>query len=176
MNAYQKYIDSLVTEYGPLLSRQLCALVNKEFETALPNIDGYANQLCQFADFDDSLIENETAIGKKGEIANIDMIRAVDVMLEFGNDVEYFKKGCYPAVLWFLVNTKEHTKEICVVAIHEGEDINTLTQFEDDDEDNIKCSMTIFLLENKKQMSKFTKMKNIRFAVVGKTGVKFYKK
>lgn len=170
MNAYQKYIDSLVTEYGPLLSRQLCALVNKEFETALPNIDGYANQLCQFTDFEDSLIENETAIGKKGENANIDMIRAVDVMLEFGNDVEYFKKGYYPDVLWFLVNTKEHTKEICVVAVHEGEDISTLTQFEEDDEDNIKCSMTKLLTGKQKANVKIYKNEKHPFCSSRKNG------
>ena len=51
LNAYQKYIDELIDEYGALLERQLLAMVNAKFKTTLKNISSYTQQMCTFSDF-----------------------------------------------------------------------------------------------------------------------------
>ncbi len=83
MNACQKYIAELLDEYGPLLDRQLLAMVNFKFSTKLTTLDGYISQMCRFSDFIKLPASKDIILARKGDEPDYDIIRAFDVMIRF---------------------------------------------------------------------------------------------
>lgn len=120
MNAYQKYIEELLEEYGPLLQRQLLTMVNHKFRIELPNLDGYAEQMCYYGDYEKYAISNDFVISPKGAETDYDMIRSIDVMLKFLPQVIWHRKSRDFISVRFFVSTLEHDKEISVIPVKQG--------------------------------------------------------
>jgi|GEM_PF-2534468 len=173
MNACQKYIAELLDEYGPLLSRQLLAMVNFKFSTKLTILDGYILQMCKFSDFIKLPTSKDIILARKGDEPDYDIIRSFDVMIRFFPNVVWHRRTRTPETLRFLTSTVERDKEICVIPVRCGDE-KRLSAYATDKYDD-ECELAIFLLDDKEQMKKLNVQCNRRFAVFEKGEVVFYK-
>ena len=175
MNAYQKYISELLSEYGSLLKSQLLKLVNHKFKCALPNLNGYVSQLCRFADFEEIVYGRDTIVLHKGDVPDYDMIRSVSVMLSFLESIVMHNKSSGMITIRFYVSSGENDKEISIIPVKQGGE-KQAQHFADDKFTDTKCEVVIFLLDNREQ-KQFIKAKcNCKFAVISEKGPIFYKK
>lgn len=174
LNPYQKYIDELISEYGPLPIRQLVSLVNSKFRTNFTDLDRYVMQMESFYYYTRSGEGEEALVYSEGMQPDYDIIRSVDVMLAFGSQLLLHRKGREYVSVRFYVNHNNHTREVSVIPVRQGEE-KFLSAYADDKFADSKSSITMFLLEDKAQMKSITAQCNHRFAVIGKGGVSFYK-
>ena len=174
MNRFQKYIDELITTFGPLLKRQLLVLVNHRFNTSKPTLDGYIKQMCSFSDYKEYEYANNVIVTKGGDEPDFDIIRSVDVMLEFIDDLTEYKRAKYPVSIRFYAETKSHTKEISIIPVRKGTEEGLSELIADLSQE--KCQTVILLLDNRKSLGKFKRGDNILFASVDKNGVTLYRK
>ena len=173
LNIFQKYIDELLTTFGPLLKRQLLVMVNHKFNTKFYTIDGYVWQMCSFADYEEYEAANNVVVAKKGTEPDYDIIRSFDVMLEFAGDITEFRRGDYPVSICFYAETKSHTKEISIIPVREGTE-NGLCEFITDLSQE-KCQTVILLTDRKNSIKRFKGSGNILFAMIDKNGVRLFK-
>ena len=153
MNAYQQYIAELLDEYGALLSRQLQAAVNHKFTVELPNIDGYAAQMCRYGDYEKIAYGDSFIFCRKNCEPDYDIIRAFDVMLSFQPQVVWQRRSREPFALRFFVSTLKHDKEMLVIPVRQGSE-SEISAYAADKFDNDPCVVVIFLLESKEQMKR----------------------
>ena len=175
MNAFQQYIAELLDEYGALLSRQLLAAVNHKFAVELPNIDGYAAQMCRYGDYEKTAYGGEFILCRKHCEPDYDIIRAFDVMLSFQPQVVWHRRSREPVAIRFFVSTLKHDKEMLVIPVKPGDE-REISAYAVDKFDNNPCEVVIFLLESKEQMKRIHVNCNCRFALITSGGVKFFKK
>lgn len=173
MNACQKYIAELLDEYGPLLVRQLLAMVNFKFSTKLTTLDGYISQMCRFSDFIKISESKNIILAHKGDELDYDLIRAFDVMIRFLPNVLWHRRARTPEILRFLTSTAEREKEICVVSVRSGDEKRIGSYAGDKYSD--ESELIILLLDDKEQMKKLNVQCNRRFAVFENGEVVFYK-
>ena len=174
LNPYQKYIDELISEYGPLPIRQLVSLVNSKFRTNFTDLDRYVMQMIKYYDYQRAGMDDEGLVYARGMQPDYDVIRSVEVMLAFGSQLLIHRKGREYVSVRFYVNHNNHTREVSVIPVRQGEE-KFLSAYADDKFADSKSSITMFLLEDKAQMKSITAQCNHRFAVIGKGGVSFYK-
>ena len=175
LNAYQKYIDELLDEYGGLLISQLLTIINFKFGTELKSIDGYISQLVRYGEYEKKSVGKEIALVLKGREPDFDVIRSFSVMLAFLPDVIWHRRSREFVTIRFFVSTLEHDKEISVIPVKTGDE-KKLSRYAEDKFEKAKCEVVMFLLESKEQMKDINCDRCCRFAVIGKNGVNFYKK
>lgn len=175
MNNCQKYIAELIDEYGPLMQRQLLALVKHNFKAEIDNIDGYITQMCKFAKYEKIGSGEDSIIAVKGTTPNYDIIRSVEVMLAFLPHVIWHRKSKGFISICFFISTPEHDKEIYVIPVKQGME-RTVSGFASDKFEYVKCEVVMFLLETKEQMQLINPDCYCKFALLGKEGVSFFKK
>lgn len=175
LNAYQRYMISLVKEYGPLKQRQIEYMANLHFERKLPNLDGYIRQLCQFGDFQRQRYEGEMYVGYKGDTPDPIISDAFEVMMQFGSNVVAHHRGKDLAAICFLVRAKEQTKEVCVLPVVPGDEY-AVTAFAEDSSFYGNGRLVIFLIARKEQMRSVRTKENHKFALVGGGTVIFFEK
>ena len=173
MNACQKYIAELLDEYGPLLVRQLLAMVNFKFSTKLTTLDGYISQMCRFSDFIKISESKNIILARKGDEPDYCIIRSFDVMIRFLPNVVWHRGARSPETLRFLTSNTERDKEICIIPVRRGDEKHLSAYAADKYGD--ECELVIFLLDDKEQMKKFNVQCNRRFAVFEKGEGVFYK-
>ena len=173
-NKIQEYISSLLDEYGPLLQRQLLQMVNNEFNTRMPHINNYIQQMCTYADFERTELGKEYIVSRKGIEPDFDVIRSFDVLIAFLPNVIHHRKSKNLVSIAFFTHSELNEKEVFVIPVKEGAE-NMVVSFANDKFGEAKCEIVIFLLENKKQMKLINPNCNYRFAVYGKKGVSFMK-
>ena len=174
LNACQKYIAELLEEYGPLLKRQLLTMAKHKFQTVLPNLDGYIGQMCHYGDFEQYTLSNELVIAPKGAEPDFDVIRSVDVMLQFFPNVIQHRKSRGFITIRFFVSTPEHDKEISVIPVRAGME-QTVSDFAEDKFGCAKCEVVMFLPDSREQMKRLFPNCYYRFAILEKDGVKFFR-
>lgn len=172
-NKYQEYIKELIDEYGPLLKRQILAMVNANFETKFENIDTYIRQMCIFGDFEIQVKSKNQIFGYKGEEPNFDIIRSFDVMIEFLPNVKLHRRCKEMFTISYFVENENQLKEISVIPVKSGLEWAAAT-YADDKIKDIKCEIVIFLIEDKKQIKLINTECNARFAILDEKGVVFY--
>lgn len=176
LNAYQKYFEELIEEYESLLLSQLLRAVNIKFGTELPDITGYAKQMCEFGCYKMTAYGSEFIFHRKDVSPNFDMMRSFEVLLSFlSQQVIWHRRSKAPITIRFFLSTLEHDKEIFIISVQQGKE-RTVSEYVNDKFDDEKCIVVIFLLEAEEQMQKITATCNFRFALITKDGVVFYKK
>ena len=175
MNAYQQYIAELLDEYGALLSRQLLAAVNHKFAVELPNIDGYAAQMCRYGDYEKIAYGGDFILCRKSCEPDYEIIRAFDVMLSFQPQVVWHRRSREPVAMRFFVSTLKHDKEMLVIPVKQGGE-REISAYAADKFDNDPCVVVIFLLESKEQMKHIRTDCNCRYAIITGSSVAFFKK
>ncbi len=175
LNAYQKYIDELLDEYGGLLISQLLVMVNFKFGAELENLDGFISQMVRYGDYEKMHVGKEFALVPKGREPDFDVIRSFSVMVAFLPDVIWHRKSRDYVSIRFFVSTLKHDKEISVIPVKKGNE-KMLSRYAEDKFAKAKCEVVMFLLESKEQMNDINCDRCCRFAVIGKNGVNFYKK
>ena len=175
MNSYQQYISELLDEYGALLSRQLLAAVNHKFAVELPNIDGYAAQMCRYGDYEKIAYGADFILCRKSCEPDYDIIRAFDVMLSFQPQVVGHRRSREPVAMRFFVSTLKHDKEMLVIPVKQGGE-RDISAYAADKFDDDPCVVVIFLLESKEQMKHIHADCNCRYAIITGSGVTFFKK
>ena len=173
MNAFQKRIALLIEEYGGLTKKQLLAIINGEFGSKLPNLDGYIAQMCRFGDYEEVPFPTGSILVQRGTEPDLDIVRCIEIMLCFFPDIVSHHRARSPIAIRFYKNSEQSMKEISVIPVKYGEEM-ALSSFVRDKFSNEKSEVVIFLLEAREQM-KLIKA-NGRFAVIEKQGVKFFKK
>ena len=173
MNSFQKRIALLIDEYGGLTKKQLLAIVNAEFGSGLPNLDGYIKQMCKFDDYEEVVFFSGSVLVRRGTEPDYDIIRSIEVMLCFFPDVVSHHKARAPVALRFYKNSGQNMKEISVIPVKYGDELSA-SSFVQDKFAEEKSGVVIFLLESREQM-KLIKA-NGKFAVIEKDAVKFFKK
>ena len=175
MNNCQKYIAELIAEYGPLLQRQLLAMVKHKFDTPIDNLDGYIYQMCRFSEYEKTGDGDDAIVGVKDTIPDYDIIRSVEVMLAFMPQVVWHRKSKDFISLCFFISTPEHDKEIYIIPVHQGYE-DAVTKFANDKFEYTKSEVVMFLLESVEQMKSINPDCYCKFAILGKDGVSFFKK
>ena len=175
MNAYQQYIAELLDEYGALLSRQLLVAVNHKFAAELPNIDGYAAQMCRYGDYAKIAHGADFILCRKSWEPDYDIIRAFDVMLSFRPQVVGHRRSREPVAMRFFVSTPKHDKEMIVIPVKTGGE-REISAYAADKFESDPCVVVIFLLESKDQMKRIRTDCNCRYALITSGGVAFFKK
>ena len=174
LNQYQKYIDELMNEYGPLNVRQLLSMVNAKFKIKLPNIDNYIEQMQRYYDYERIGEGFDAIVGVRGMQPDYDVIRSVEVMMHFMGQIIYHRRGHDYVSIRFYLGSSNHTREISVIPVKSGYE-RTVSEYVNDKFNNNKSEVVMFLLENKSQMKKITSNCYKRFAVITNDGVVFYK-
>lgn len=175
LNAYQKYIDELIDEYGALLERQLLMMVNARFKTALKNISSYTQQMCTFSDFKKEQYGNEYIFMNNSAEADFDIIRSFEVMLKFIPNIISHNKSKGNISIRFFVNANEHNKEICIIPVKQGYE-KLISSYVADKFKNERNEVVIFLLDTKEQIKLINADCNCKFSVVTEKGAVFFKK
>lgn len=175
MNNCQKYIAELLNEYGPLLQRQLLALVRHHFKTEINSLDGYISQMCKLGGYEKTGGDDEAVIGIKGSEPDYDVIRSMEVVLAFLPQVIWHRKSKGYVSICFFISTPEHDKEIYIVPVKQGAE-RQISKFVDDKFENIKCEVVMFLLETAEQMELIKPECCCKFALIKHEGVRFFKK
>ena len=174
LNPYQKYIDELINEYGPLQIRQLLLMVNEKFKTLFPNLDGYVAQMERYSDYERLGDGEEALVGIKGMQPDYDIIRSFEVMLSFLPQLVWHRRSREPVTIRFYIDSDDHTREISIIPVKQGAE-KAISEYVNDKFTNSKSEVIMFLLEDKSQMKKISSKCYQRFAVIGKKGVVFYK-
>lgn len=172
-NRYQEQMLALLEEYGPLLKRQFLELFNKTYSYQLKNVDGYCRQMCQFGNFETGWIGDEEYLSIKGSEPNIDIIRSFDVLLTFVPNVVSFRRSKPPVTIRFYAGDKEHEKDIFILPVKPGEEIEAV-KFAADKVEVWKSEIVIFLIEDKSQIDMLNIESNAKYALIDKNGVSFY--
>ena len=120
LNAYQKYIDELIDEYGALLERQLAVMVNAKFKTNFKSISAYTQQMCTFSDFKKEPYGKEYIFMNNSAEADYDIIRSFEVMLKFVPNIISHNKSKGNISIRFFVNVNDNNKEICIIPVKQG--------------------------------------------------------
>lgn len=173
LNAFQRYIKELIDEYGTLLKRQLLVMVNTHIGSQLPNIDGYVSQMCQFSHFDTGWIVDEEYVGYRGVEPDFDMIRSFDVMIAFLPNIKWHRRSKEFVSIRFYAGVENNEKEIGIIPVKYGME-KIVSSYASDKTGEGKCEVTLFLLEDKKQMKLIHTDCHCKFAVIGRKGVEFY--
>lgn len=175
MNKIQLYIASLLREYGPLLKRQLVCLVNLQFASNFSHLDKYIAQMCSFAAYMEWEEAGERYVGEKGTAANYDVIRALEVMLSFGESVLEHHKCEKVATVRFCAQAEHGVKFLSVIPVRCGQE-QSASIWVHDTVSGKGNEIIIFLLENVEQMRCFPIKRSCRYAVLDSTGkVMFFK-
>ena len=174
LNPYQKYIDELINEYGPLQMRQLVLMVNAKFKTQFPNLDGYVAQMERYYGYERVGEGEEALAGISGMQPDYDIIRSVEVMLHFLPQLVWHRKSRGFVIIRFYVDGDNHTREISVIPVKQGEE-RRVSEYVNDKFSVNKSEVVMYLLEDKSQMKKISSSCYQRFAVITKNGVVFYK-
>lgn len=172
-NFYQKQMEALLEEYGPLLKRQFLELFNKTNSYQLKNVDGYSRQMCQFGNYETGWIGEEEYLGIKGSEPNADMIRSFDVLLTFMPDVVSYRKARQPVTIRFCAGIGEHEKDISIIPVKRGEE-QSMALYASDRVNKQKCEIVIFLIEDKSQIDLLDVECIAKYAMIDKNGVSFY--
>ncbi|MBS7297659.1 MAG: hypothetical protein KIG65_01100 [Eubacteriales bacterium] len=174
LNPYQKYIDELINEYGPLQMRQLLVMVNSKFKSRFPNLDKYIAQMERYYDYERIGKGEEAIVAVRGMQPDYDIIRSFEVMLYFNNQVICHRRSRELVTIRFYVDDENHTREISVIPVKAGSE-KMVSEYVNDRFAKSKSEVVMYLLENKNQIKKITSKRYQRFAVIGKQGVVFYK-
>ena len=175
LNAYQKYIDELIDEYGALLERQLAVMVNAKFKTNFKSISAYTQQMCTFSDFKKEPYGNEHIFMNNSVEADFDIIRSFEVMLKFLPNIISHNKSKGNISIRFFVNVNDNNKEICVIPVRQGYE-KMISSFVEDKFKNERNEVVIFLLDAKEQIKLINADCNCKFSVVTENGAVFFKK
>lgn len=175
LNAYQKYIDELIDEYGALLERQLLAMVNARFKTALKNISSYTQQMCTFSDFKKEPYGNEYIFMNNSAEVDYDIIRSFEVMLKFIPNIISHNKSKGNISIRFFVNVNDNNKEICIIPVKQGYE-KMISSYVADKLKNERNEVVIFLLDAKEQIKLINADCNCKFSVITENGAVFFKK
>lgn len=175
LNAYQKYMDELIDEYGALLERQLLAMVNAKFKTTLKNISSYTQQMCTFSDFKKTSYGNEYIFMHKAAEADYDIIRSFEVMLKFLPNIISHNKSRGNISIRFFVNVNDNNKEICIIPVKQGDE-QMISSYVADKFKNERSEVVIFMLDTKEQIKLINADCNCKFSVVTENGAVFFKK
>ena len=175
LNAYQKYIDELIDEYGALLERQLLAMVNAKFKTTLKNIASYTQQMCTFSDFKKEQCGNDNIFMRSGIEPDFDIIRSFEVMLKFLPNIISHNKSKGNISIRFFVNVNDNNKEICIIPVKQGYE-KMIVSYVADKFKNERNEVVIFLLDAKEQIKLINADCNCKFSVVTENGAVFFKK
>ena len=174
LNPYQKYIDELIKEYGPLEARQLTSLVNIKFRTKFRNLDIYIEQMARYNDYERIGNEKNALVGIQGMQPDYDVIRSIEVMLYFlGQVVSHRRCRDYVSIRFYLCGGN-HTKEVSVIPVKKGYE-RRVSEYVNDKFTSDKSEVVMYLLEDKSQIKKITTNCYQRFAVIEDKGVVFYK-
>ncbi len=173
LNAYQKYIEELIDEYGALLESQLRAMVNARFAMSFKSLNAYIRQMCIFSDYETEQIRNDLIVMHKGTVPDHDIIRSFEVMLKFIPNIIAHNAGSGYVSIRFFVSKDGSNKEICVVPVRDGCE-RAISTYADDKFRN--ADIVIFLLDHKEQMKKINTQCNCRYAIVTESGAVFFKK
>ncbi len=168
-NHFQEYIASLLEEYGALQKRQIQQMVNYEFNTHLPNIDGYVAQMCRYDEFD---IISDDIVASKGVEVDYDIIRSFDVLLAFMPKVHHHRRSRDSVSIAFFIQTDTMDKEVYVVPVRDGAE-HVICSYADDKFRSKISEVVIFLLDDKNQIKKMHAGCNHKLAIFDKNGVKF---
>lgn len=174
LNPYQKFIDELINEYGPLQMRQLLLMVNEKFKTVFQNLDGYVAQMERYSDYERLGEGEEALVAVRGMQPDYDIIRSFEVMLSFLPQVVWHRRSRELVTIRFYVDSDNHTREISVIPVRQGAE-RMVSEYVNDKFSQSKSEVVMFLLEDKSQMKLITSKCYQRFAVIGKKGVMFYK-
>ena len=175
LNAYQKYIDGLIDEYGALLERQLMAMVNNKFNINLKNISAYTQQMCSFSDFKKVAYGNEYIFMHKCAEPDYGIIRSFEVMIKFLPSIISHNKSKGNISIRFFVNVNDNNKEICIIPVKQGYE-QMICSYVADKFKNAKSEVVIFLLDTKEQIKLINADCNCKFSVVTENGAVFFKK
>ena len=153
LNLYQKYILELLAEYDGLLVRQLEALVKHFKEPHLYNINEY-------------------------------MVTAFDIMLQFLDYLKDFERGDNTVLLRFYITADEkNEQEINIVPVEIGREdiivqyVNGYAVNISDSADKISHPPSwIFVIQDKKQMSRITPDTDCSFVLAADSKVVFYER
>lgn len=175
LNAYQKYIDELIDEYGALLERQLLMMVNTKFNTTLKNISSYTQQMCTFSDFKKEPYGNDNIFMNNSAEVDYDIIRSFEVMLKFIPNIISHNKSKGNISIRFFVNVNDNNKEICIIPVKQSYE-NMISSYVADKFKNERNEVVIFLLDAKEQIKLINADCNCKFSVVTENGAMFFKK
>ena len=175
LNAYQKYIDELIDEYGALLERQLAVMVNAKFKTNFKSISAYTQQMCTFSDFKKEPYGNEHIFMNNSVEADFDIIRSFEVMLKFLPNIISHNKSKGNISIRFFVNVNDNNKEICIIPVKQGYE-KMISSYVADKFKNERNEVVIFLLDAKEQIKLINADCNCKFSVVTENGAVFFKK
>lgn len=174
LNPYQKYIDELINEYGPLQIRQLLLMVNAKFKTQFRHLNGYVAQMEQYYDYERIGDGDEAIVAVRGMQPDYEIIRSFEVMLSFLPQVIWHRRSSEFVTIRFYVDSDNHTREISVIPVRQGTE-RMVSEYVNDKFSHSKSEVVMFLLDDKSQMKHIKSNCYQRFAVIGKTGVMFYK-
>lgn len=175
LNAYQKYIDELIDEYGALLERQLAVMVNAKFKTNFKSISAYTQQMCTFSDFKKEPYGKEYIFMNNSAEADYDIIRSFEVMLKFVPNIISHNKSKGNVSIRFFVNVNDNNKEICIIPVKQGYE-RMICSYAADKFKNERSEVVIFLLDTKEQIKLINADCNCKFSVVTENGAVFFKK
>lgn len=175
LNAYQKYIDELIDEYGALLERQLAVMVNAKFKTNFKSISAYTQQMCTFSDFKKEPYGKEYIFMNNSAEADYDIIRSFEVMLKFVPNIISHNKSKGNISIRFFVNVNDNNKEICIIPVKQGYE-RMICSYVADKFKNERSEVVIFLLDTKEQIKLINADCNCKFSVVTENGAVFFKK
>ena len=175
LNAYQKYIDELIDEYGALLERQLAVMVNAKFKTNFKSISSYTQQMCTFSDFKKERCGNDNIFMRSGIEPDFDIIRSFEVMLKFIPNIISHNKSKGNISIRFFVNVNDNNKEICIIPVKQGYE-RMICSYVADKFKNERNEVVIFLLDAKEQIKLINVDCNCKFSVVTENGAVFFKK
>ena len=172
LNLYQRCVKALLDEFGPMYQRQLEALVRRKVNDYFRDLDGYIEQMCQFGDYERLELSDEILISPANTAPDGDMLRCIEVMLGFADELVAFFAGTAPVKLRFFVRTAEREKEICVVPVHR-ECEKSAAAFVDGTEGG----ETVILLPDAKEQIPIIKTAHpCKFVIVNGRDVTFYTK
>lgn len=174
LNPYQKYIDELINEYGPLYMRQLVNLVNAKFKTRFENLNVYISQMERYYNYELTDEGREMLVCIRGMHPDYNIIRSMDVMLYFINHVVWHRRSGDYVSIRFYIDSDGHTREVSVIPVKKGEE-KRISDYVTDKFTNDKSEVIMYLLEEKSQIKKITSKRYQRFAYITKKGVIFYK-
>ena len=174
LNPYQKYIDELINEYGPLYMRQLVNLVNAKFKTRFATLNGYVAQMERYYYYERNEEGCETLVYIGGMHPDYNIIRSMDVMLHFINQVIWHRKSGDYVSIRFYVDSDGHTREVSVIPVNKGSE-KRVSDYVNDKVTNDKSEVVMYLLDDKSQIRKITSKRYQRFAYITENGVVFYK-
>ena len=174
LNRAQKYVLSLLREYGALKQSQLETMTRYAVSEHLENLNGYLRQMHQGREIDVLFCGSEEYIGLPNSEPNPDTISAFDIIITLRERVGSHHKGVGMAQIQFDFETeKNRIHKAFVLVVHPGMESAVSEYANRHLQEDFQT--VFFLCDTKSQMKKVTTECNHIFAISSNGTVSFFK-